>query len=203
MSSSKTEVFQKEVSLCMSMPLNDGRLTISAGLCDGRAFPRVFFYDPISEMIESDKATLNSLLEECRKSGASSTMSVLNFICDIAIATIDIVTTIVTSILTSFVGFGLIGIILVIVMLLLAAYIWVMGIVVALPFILLSTGLRIYKEKTMIAEADKLTQTALRFVIDFLGSDREVQSNRYLKAQHKESIIDVEIASKAAIENID
>ncbi|TVP65217.1 MAG: hypothetical protein EA342_14685 [Leptolyngbya sp. LCM1.Bin17] len=185
------------------MPLNDGRLTISAGLCDGRAFPRVFFYDPISEMIESDKATLNSLLEECRKSGASSTMSVLNFICDIAIATIDIVTTIVTSILTSFVGFGLIGIILVIVMLLLAAYIWVMGIVVALPFILLSTGLRIYKEKTMIAEADKLTQTALRFVIDFLGSDREVQSNRYLKAQHKESIIDVEIASKAAIENID
>lgn len=202
MPSIKTEVFKKEVSLCMSTPLNDGRLTISAGLYDGRAFPRVFFYDPIAEMIEPDKATLNSLLEECRKSGASSTVSVLNFICDIAIATIDIVTTVVTSILTSFVGFGLIGIMLVIIMLILAAYIWVMGIVVALPFILLSVGLRIYKEKTMSVEADKLTQAALHFVVDFLAGCREIQSNRYLEAQPNESTVDVRVAGTVTPENV-
>ena len=164
MSSLKTEVFNKEVSLCLATPLADGRLTISAGLANGRAFPRIFFYDPIAEMLESDRATLNGLLEECRKSGASSALSVLNVICDAAIWTIDIVITIVTSILTSFVGFGLIGILIVIIMLLLAAYIWVMGLLIAAPFILLSIGLRLYKQKAMEVEADKLTQAALQFV---------------------------------------
>jgi hypothetical protein len=202
MPSFKTEVFKKEVSLCLSTPLNDGRLTISAGLPNSRAFPRVFFYDPIAEMIESDRATLNSLLEECRKSGANSTLSVLNFICDVAIETIDIITTVVTSILTSFVGFGLIGIILVVIMLMLAAYIWVMGLLVAAPFFLLSVGLRLYKEKTMSAEADKLTQAALQFVVDSLAGGRETQSNRYLGAEQGESTIDVRATGETASENI-
>lgn len=168
MSTHTTEVLNQKVRLCLATPLPDGRLAISGSLLNGRAFPRVFIYDPVSQMIESDRSTLNCLLEECRKSGTNAALNVLHVVCDAAVWTIDIVIRIVTSILTSFVGFGLIGILLVVVMLLLAAYIWVMGLMVAAPFILVSFCLRIYKQKTLDSAAEQLTHAALQLIDEHL-----------------------------------
>lgn len=167
-----SDVFGNPVTLRLGTPLVTGQLTMSVLGANGKAWPQVFVYDQASEILETDNEKLFSVVNSY-PSKTSFALSILIGISDVIVGIIDGIAGFIKGILGSFVGFGLIGIMFILMMVALSLMVSVYAFVIAAPVLAISFGLRHYKRNLLKAEAVKLQGAAESLFNSAVGVQRQ------------------------------
>lgn len=160
-----SDVFGNPVTLRLGTPLVTGHLTMSVIGSKGDAWSQVFTYDLSARVMDTDGAKLVSVVGSYR-STSNAVLGVLITISDVIVGCISGVAGIIKGILGSFVGFGLIGIMFVLMMLVLSLMVSVYAFIFAAPVLAVSYGLRFYKDSQVKSEAEKLQRSAFNLFQD-------------------------------------
>jgi hypothetical protein len=140
-------VFKTGVTVLVGGLQADGMVPVSARIPDKSAFSRFLAYDAHTTIISvADQEEFRRFLKECR--GKSSTaFSVLRAVLVIPIYAINFVANVIRGILGSLVGFGLIGIVIVLAAVALSLLVGIYAFAIAAPFVVASYALNFYEER--------------------------------------------------------
>lgn len=183
MDSYVTKIFGQEITLKKGAHLPTGQIAISATSTAGEAWSRLYLYDPADQIIEPDSAKLNELLELYRKRGTKGLGFVI-FILDAVVKVAEVLWRIVAAIAGSFVGFGLLGFVIVIALLLAVLALGTFGLIYLSPVIALSFFLKFLRNKKLKDGANSLTQEALDFAMS-VASPLLVDGHEVINAPHE------------------
>ena len=141
------KVFETEVKVLIGAIQGDGMVPVSARLPNTSAFQRFLAYDAHTSIISvADQEEFRRFLKECRGRRTLAFM-ILRAVLAVPIYVIDFISGLIRGILGSFIGFGLIGILIVIVAIVLSLMIGLYAFIIAAPFVVASAGLNYYEEK--------------------------------------------------------
>jgi hypothetical protein len=154
-----SDVFGNPLTLRMGTPLGTGHLRVSVIGNRGDAWSNVFTYDPAAHVMETDGTKLESIINGYR-STSNAVLGTLITISDVIVGIINGMAGVIKGVLGSFVGFGLIGIMFVLMMLVLSLMVSIYAFIFAAPLLAISYGLRFYKNGQMKDEAQKLQRAA-------------------------------------------
>jgi len=155
-----SDVFGTPVTLRLGSPLATGQLTMGVLSMNGSAWSQVFVQDSVSGIMETDTDKLLNVINS-HPSKTSFALGILIGISDVVVGFINGIAGFVKGILGSFVGFGLIGIMFVLMMVALSLMVSVYAFLIAAPVLAMSYGLRRYKRNLLKAEGEKLQQAAM------------------------------------------
>lgn len=141
------KVFDTEVKVLIGGLQPDGMVPVSARLPSDSAFQRFLAYDAHTSIISVvDQDEFQRFLKECR-GRLSTAFVVLRAVLAVPIYVINFIANLIRGILGSFIGFGLIGIIIVIAAIALSLLIGLYAFIIAAPFVIASAALNYYEQK--------------------------------------------------------
>lgn len=142
-----TSVFGTEVRVISGVVNADGMIPVSAVLPSRSAFSRFISYDTHTDIaIVNDQDEFHRLLVECR-GRRSLAFSALRILLAVPVYLINVVSGIVRSILGSFMGFGLIGILIVVAAIAISLFVGLYAFIIAAPFIIAGAALNFYERR--------------------------------------------------------
>lgn len=156
-----SSVYGQPITLRFGMPLQTGHKTISLIREDGTAASQVFTYDPAAKVMDTDWEKLVSMIFSFG-SKKGSLLSVAIWVSDLIVGIVNGIAKIFRTVLGGFVGFGWIGILIVLALMAVSFAISYYAFLIAAPFLLLSYGLRFYKDRLVKGEAKRLSASALQ-----------------------------------------
>jgi hypothetical protein len=143
-----TKVFSTDVSVMVGQEQQDGTIPLSAILKNGTAFSRFLVFDTHTGIVSyPDADQMFAFMKACRKSGDIA-FTVLRAFLSVPYYLINLVTGIVRGILGSFIGFGLIGMLIVLVAIAASLMVGLYGFIIAAPFLLAVLALDRYEAVT-------------------------------------------------------
>jgi hypothetical protein len=149
-------VLGTKVDILIGKRLQDGLIPISVTTPSGRAYSRLFMFDPDTSIITCQSETeAYALLRECH-GNSRIWFRVIRSVFAVPIYIIDFFVSIIRGFLGSFVGFGFYGIIVVILLGFISLIVGIYGFVFASPFILLSYALKWYEQSVYKRASQKL-----------------------------------------------
>lgn len=160
-----SDVFGQRIILRLGTPLVTGEKTASVIGIKGAAWSQVFTYDPIARVMNTDRDALANVIDSC----PSATNVVLGFfiaISDIIVGGVDVIVQVINTVLGSFVGFGLIGVLFVLMLFAFSIMISIYALIIITPILVVSYSLRFWKNKKLKKEAEKLQRAALQLFED-------------------------------------
>lgn len=139
----------------------NGATAVAAINGNGDAWSSIFFFDPVSGVLEHNMEGLEALVATYQKKSEGALSAVL-FILDIVIWVIDFLVNIVKGFLGSFVGFGAVGILIVISLMFISFMVSITVFIYCSPILLLAIGLRMYRQNKAKNEVASLSNSALK-----------------------------------------
>ena len=178
----KTLVFQTTVEVLVGSGTLEGFIPISARLPTKSAFSRFILIDGDTAIATvADQDEFHRFLKECRGK-RSAAFSIVGSILAIPVYLIDLITSIIRGILGSFVGFGLIGIAIVLVALAASLMVGLYGFIIAAPFIVAGMTLSFFERKMYREAGAKFLRYLVNNLEDGYTGDlsviRGLESNR-------------------------
>lgn len=151
-----THIFGRPVELIAGYEAGRGKVPVSiSSPRTSEAWSDVLWYDTATRIIESDQKKFASVLWRHR-GGVLLALGFMIGLADLVVAIVHGVADFINRILGSFFGFGLIGILFVLMMIFLGLVVWVYALAITLPILGAAFLLRSYRDSLFAKEGKRL-----------------------------------------------